>query len=62
LIEIDGNKEEYVEAEAETIGELCLDKGAVEVYVSDNYTTQERIWSVRRSIAETFKADIPQRV
>ena len=59
LIEVDGNKEEYVEAEAETIGELCLDKGAIEVYVADNYTTQERVWSVRRNIAEAFKVVSP---
>jgi len=59
LIEVDGNKEGYVEAEAETIGELCFDKGAIEVYVADNYTTQERVWSVRRNIAEAFKVVSP---
>ena len=59
LIEVDGNKEEQVEADAETIGELCLDKGAIEVYVADNYTTQERVWSVRRNIAEAFKVVSP---
>lgn len=59
LIEIDGNTEIQVEAEAETIGELCLNKGAIEVYVADNYTTQERVWSVRRNIAEAFKVVSP---
>ena len=59
LIEVDGNTEEQVEADAETIGELCLDKGAIEVYVADNYTTQERVWSVRRNIAEAFKVVSP---
>jgi len=59
LIEVDGNKEEQVEAEAESIGELCLNKGAIEVYVADNYTTQERVWSVRRNIAEAFKVVSP---
>jgi len=59
LIEIDGSKKEHVEVEAETIGELCLDKGAIEVYVADNFTTQERVWSVRRNIAEAFKVDSP---
>jgi len=59
LIEVDGNKEEQVEVEAETIGELCFDKGAIEVYVADNYTTQERVWSVRRNIAEAFKVVSP---
>jgi len=59
LIEVDGNKEEQVEADAEAIGELCLDEGAIEVYVADNYTTQERVWSVRRNIAEAFKVVSP---
>jgi len=59
LIEVDGNKEIQVQEDAETIGELCLDKGAIEVYVADNHTTQERVWSVRRNIAEAFKVVSP---
>ena len=59
LIEIDGNIETQVEEDAEGVGELCLDNGAIEVYVADNYTTQERVWSVRRNIAEAFKVVSP---
>jgi len=59
LIEVDGNHEKQVEEEAEVIGELCYERGAVEVYVADNYTTQERVWSVRRNIAEAFKVYSP---
>lgn len=59
LFEVDGNREEQVEAEAETIGELCMAGGAIEVYVADNRTTQERVWSVRRNIAEAFKVFSP---
>ncbi len=59
LIEVDGASEAQVEQESETIGELCLEHGALEVYVADNYTTQERVWSVRRSIAEAFKVYSP---
>ena len=59
LIEVDGNREDIVDDDAETIGELCLENGAIEVYVADNYTTQERIWSVRRNIAEAFKVISP---
>jgi len=60
LVEVDGNNQEVVEAEAETIGELCLEQGALEVYVADNYTTQERVWAVRRNIPEAFKVVSPQ--
>ncbi|MFH1603669.1 MAG: FAD-linked oxidase C-terminal domain-containing protein [Pseudomonadota bacterium] len=59
LIELDGNSKEQLETEYETIGELCLQNGALEVYVADNATTQERIWSVRRNIAEAFMVVSP---
>jgi len=59
LIEVDGNDMEQLEKEYETIGELCLKHGAIEVYVADNHTTRERVWSVRRNIAEAFKVYSP---
>jgi len=59
LIEVDGTREEQVELQYEAIGETCLNRGAIEVYVADNYTTQERVWKVRRSIAEAFKVYSP---
>ena len=59
LIEMDGSNRDQVELEAEAIGDVCMDHGAIEVYVADNYTTQERIWSVRRNIAEAFKVVSP---
>lgn len=60
LIEVDGTNESVVELDAETIGELCLKNGAIEVYVADNVTTQERVWSVRRNIAEAFMVYSPE--
>lgn len=60
LIEVDGTVEENVNLDAETIGELCLENSAIEVYVADNYTTQERVWSVRRNIAEAFMVYSPE--
>jgi glycolate oxidase len=59
LLEIDGNSQSQLWEECEAVGELCLAKGAIEVYVADNHTTQERIWSVRRNIAESFMVIIP---
>ncbi|MTI59019.1 MAG: FAD-binding protein [Firmicutes bacterium] len=60
LVELDGNEAEQVEQDAEVIGELCLENGAIEVYVADNFTTQERVWGVRRNIAEAFKVVSPE--
>ena len=59
LIEVDGNNQHQVEHEYEVIGELCLENGAIEVYVADNATTQERVWKIRRNIAEAFKVISP---
>jgi glycolate oxidase len=59
LITVDGPDAEQVEREYEAIGELCLAAGALEVYVADNYTTSQRIWKVRRNIAEAFKVVSP---
>jgi glycolate oxidase len=54
LITVDGEDEATVERAYETVGEQCLEAGATEVYVADNHTTSERIWRVRRNIAEAF--------
>ena len=59
LIEVDGNSEQQLEQEYETIGKLCEENGAIEVYVALNHTTQERVWAVRRNIAEAFKVYSP---
>jgi len=59
LITVDGPEAEQVEREYEAIGELCFGAGAIEVYVADNFTTSERIWKVRRNIAEAFKVVSP---
>ncbi len=59
LIEVDGTNQEQVDRDAERIGELLMENGAMEVYIADNFTTQERVWSVRRNIAEAFKAYSP---
>ncbi|MBD3305104.1 FAD-binding protein [candidate division KSB3 bacterium] len=59
LIEIDGTSEEQIEAQYEAIGDVCLARGAIEVYVADNATTQERVWKIRRNMYEAFKVLSP---
>jgi len=59
LITVDGPDAAQVESDYEMIGEMCLSAGAIEVYVADNFTTSERIWKVRRNIAEAFKIVSP---
>jgi glycolate oxidase len=54
LITVDGSDVDQVTREYEAIGEQCFESGAIEVYVADNATTSERVWKVRRNIAEAF--------
>jgi len=60
LIEVDGAEEEQVENDYFKIGEICEKNGAQEVYVADNHTTRERVWDVRRNIAEAFMVVSPE--
>lgn len=59
LIEVDGNNPGQVEADLIAIGDLCEEHGAIEVYVAEDRNTMERIWNVRRNIAEAFKVNSP---
>ena len=56
LISVDGSDEALVERQYDAIGEQALQAGATEVYVADNTTTSERIWRVRRNLAEAAAA------
>jgi glycolate oxidase len=59
LIELDGTNAEQVEADLISVGDLCEQHGAIEVYVAEDRNTMERIWNVRRNIAEAFKVYSP---
>jgi glycolate oxidase len=60
LIEIDGGDEEEVYRSYTAIGAVCGKMGAEPVYVADNRTTMDRIWNVRRNIAEALKVTDPR--
>jgi glycolate oxidase len=59
LIELDGNDAEQIERDLVKIGKLCEAQGALEVYVAEDKNNIERIWNVRRNIAEAFKVFCP---
>ena len=59
IIELEGSSEEQVEAEYEAIGRLCMERGALEVYVADNLATQDRIWKARKCVAEALRVVSP---
>ena len=59
LIELDGTNAEQVEMDLIAIGKSCEEHGAIEVYVAEDRNNIERIWNVRRNIAEAFKVYSP---
>jgi glycolate oxidase len=59
LIELDGASQEQLRDEAMTISEILMENGVIEVYAAETPDTQEKIWKVRRNIAEAFKAVSP---
>jgi len=59
LIEVDGYSREQVEAEYNAIVDLCLELGALDVYVGDTPAAERRMWRPRQSMAEAFKAICP---
>jgi glycolate oxidase len=59
LIELDGVNPDQVEGDLIETGKLCESRGALEVYVAEDRNNIERIWNVRRNIAEAFKVFSP---
>ena len=60
IIEVDGNDSDQVRDDCLCIGELCLDHGALDAFVAEGPADQEKIWKVRRHVAEAFKAISPE--
>ncbi|MDR3229840.1 MAG: FAD-binding protein [Synergistaceae bacterium] len=59
LIELDGSSVSQIETDLVQVGKLCEEHGAMEVYVAEDKNNIERIWNVRRNIAEAFKVYSP---
>ena len=59
LIEFDGSDPLQVESDLIETGKLCESRGALEVYTAEDRNNIERIWNVRRNIAEAFKVFSP---
>ena len=59
LVEVDGYNQEQVETEADSMVDLCLEAGALDVYVGNTPSTQKRMWHPRQIVAEAFKVISP---
>jgi glycolate oxidase len=59
IIQLDGESKEALEDLYEKVGEICLEKGALDVFVAESRTDSENIWKVRQEFAEGLRAADP---
>lgn len=59
VIQLDSESKERLEDIYEKVGEICLDNGALDVFVAESRTDSENIWKVRQEFAEALRAADP---
>jgi glycolate oxidase len=59
LIQLDGNHREALDETYETVADICLDAGAIDVLVAADRPTRDRLWEARRSIIEALNHECP---
>lgn len=59
LIELDGTNQEQLRHDAMAISELLTENGSIEIYAAETPDSQEKLWKIRRNVAEAFKAISP---
>jgi glycolate oxidase len=56
LLSFDGNSKEEVKSAYEAAAELCLEAGALDVFISSTEERQQSLWSARSAFLEAIKA------
>ena len=56
LLTFDGNTEEQVEWDMQTVADLCLEIGALDAYIVDTEERKKSVWSARSAFLEAIKA------
>lgn len=59
IFQYEDSDREHLADDIERIGDLCLEKGALEVFVADNRTTRDKLWKGRKSVAEAVWSYAP---
>jgi len=57
LIGVEGNSSTEVDAALETVGEVCLECGAVNAFVADTAARQQQLWEARKCLFTAHKAE-----
>ena len=56
IIQMEGRDPKQLWGETEKIGDLCLARGALEVFVAEDRNARDRLWRVRKLVAEAIWA------
>ncbi|MCE5284490.1 MAG: FAD-binding oxidoreductase [Pelosinus sp.] len=56
LLTFDGNSKEDIEKDYDRVAKICLDEGAIDVYITDTDERKEAVWSARGAFLEAIKA------
>ncbi|MBQ4110318.1 MAG: FAD-binding oxidoreductase [Clostridia bacterium] len=56
LLTFDGNTDEQVDADMKAVADLCLEIGAIDVYIVDTEERKKSVWSARGAFLEAIKA------
>jgi len=56
LLTFDGNTEAQIDNDMKTVADLCLDIGAIDVYIVDTEERRKAVWSARGAFLEAIKA------
>lgn len=59
IFEYEGNDRNNLEDQIEKVGDICMECGALEVYVADNRTMRDKLWKARKSMAEAVWSFVP---
>jgi glycolate oxidase len=59
LIQLDGNHKTALDQDCETVADLCLDAGALDVLVAADRPTRDRLWEARRAIIDALNHESP---
>lgn len=56
IVGVDGNSEDEIERQLETVGEVCAEMGGADAYLADTPLRQQQLWEARKRLFEAYKA------